>query len=137
MNSRSINPHLRGRLLTREEVQEHIAHHCGRWSHFDWYFDPKFPLGKLRSLTNGTGPLDDSARGWIAWIGRERSLEDDEQWGSDFVLWWTTGGLYEEECPIVASQQPGGFGVEDGNHRVAVSHENEMTSVPAYVGYAK
>ena len=131
----------RGRKLDHSEVAELIAHHIDGPSKYIWYFNPAFPLSKLKSLVGGTGPLDDSPSGWIKWLGRERRQaleeEDREPWGQDFVHWWTTGCLHEEECPIIATEQRGGFGVEDGNHRVAVSHEYEMKTVPAYIGYRR
>lgn len=134
----------RGRLLTAAEIRE-FAHHVGNADDYDWYFNAAFPLQLLRRTPDGTGPLDGSPAGWVRWLEQEKSREALEEgygrgpdpWGQDFEFWWVNGGSHPEENPIVATEQADGFGVHDGNHRVAVSHRNRMKAVPVYVGYRR
>jgi hypothetical protein len=130
--------------LSPEEVHENVAQYLNRPGDFDWYFHPAVPLEKLRSLDNGTGPSNDSTSGWRSWMAKEREMSEDElgydPWGEDFTHWLTTGGSWERDTAVVATEQRGhrpGFGVEDGNHRLAVAHEQGMTTLPAYLGVRK
>jgi hypothetical protein len=132
-------PH-RGRLATPDEIEQNIVQHVNHPQDYRWYFQKAFPLRKIGHLKNGTSPLDVSSAGWKRWLAGERrhALESDDQepWGDDFVHWFRGGGNWDEECAVIVTEQPREkFGVQDGNHRVAVAHEEGMTTVPAFVGY--
>jgi hypothetical protein len=139
--------------LREADIAEHVAHYVDgpghRASDYDWYFHPAVPLAALHALESGTGPSDDSPAGWRQWLQRERAVFraendldefDDDPWGGDFRHWLTTGGLWERDTAIVATEQHGwrpGFGVHDGNHRVATAHEQDMAALRAYLGVRK
>lgn len=127
----------RGRRLTSDEIKRNVSHHVGAFKDFDWYYQEKFPLRLLRFCDDGMGPSDDSPRGWVRWLRAERAAEDGNRWGDDFTFWWVNRGVEDEEGAVVAVEQRGGFGVEDGNHRVAVSHKQGLDTVPAYVGWRR
>ena len=127
----------KGRPLTADEIREHVVRHvdCAKYkaADFDWYFRQKLPLSVLKSHPEGTGPLGSSPGNWIRWLASERASGD---WGDDFASWWESAPG-RERPPLVVTEGARGFLVEDGNHRVAVSHEYVMRDVPAYVGYRK
>ena len=136
--------------LREADIAEYVAHYVDGPGHrpndYDWYFHPAVPLAALRALESGTGPSDDSPAGWRQWLRRERDVFraendlsefDDGPWGDDFAEWLTTGGLWERDAAVVATEQGGarpGFGIHDGNHRVATAHERGMATLRGYLG---
>lgn len=129
--------------LTLGDIKGYVEQWLDRARDYTWYFHPAVPLALLRSLENGTGPLDDSLTGWQQWLKHERDTFrtendcDDTPWDADFAHWLTAGGFWERDTAVVATEQGGwrpGFGVHDGNHRVATAHEQGMTTLPAYLG---
>lgn len=121
--------------MSEAAVRAEVAQHVDDWADYDWWFHPRFPVSKFRSLRDGTGPRDDSPAGWARWYERERDGDDNwGNWGLDFEHWWSSGGSFDGDTPVVAVQQGDGFGVADGNHRVGVSHLYKMRTAPAYVG---
>lgn len=136
--------------LSSADIAEYVAHYVDdpwhRAGDYDWYFHPAVPLASLRALDRGTGPPDDSPGGWRWWLQRERADHRDEHgldehdqgpWGADFADWLAGGGSWDRDGAVVATEQGGerpGFGVHDGNHRLAVAHERGQPTLRAYLG---
>lgn len=127
------------RQLTAAEVEEYIFPHVADLDRYTWYFREKLLLHKIGYLFDGSNPRDISPQGWIRWLQRERAIEEfSGRWEEDFIHWFTTGGLYTEDCAIIVTElDDSSFGVHDGNHRVAVAYEQGMKTVPAFVGMLK
>ena len=88
-------------------------------SHYDWHYDPAFPIERL------DGPED-----WSSWFDAELEMMKADGVSRDWDL------LAEEEIqePIIVVDATATAGIWDGWHRTGGSLRAGRTDIPAIVG---